>query len=145
MMGEGGRPRVRVRLWDHVGTGLVLEGPTGVVYTQQVGGVRCLHPQVEGLFVPLGNDLDENGCLLGPQERLDTLFSGHGAHVDEALADRLDAVFREPRWGVELRVDRSRLAESWEAWVAVRVEGGADLVTGWPMPCGGFLTWCNSD
>src|SRR5262249_69352 len=39
------------------GLGLIIRWPSGVRYTSQVAGHACEHPMVEGVFVPLFDDL----------------------------------------------------------------------------------------
>lgn len=50
-------PHVRVRLWDHVGTGIIIRWPSGIVYEQQMGGKSCSVGEMEGIFVPVRNDV----------------------------------------------------------------------------------------
>lgn len=148
-----------VHLWDAVGLGLIIEWPSGVLYSNQTGGTACLHPTVEGFYVPLSNDrLDENDRLLSPETELLTWFQGSkhaGAGATSGL-DVEDAVFITQlldRWrlGAAVQIDMPRLAESHEAWVHVIVRPRQDQLG--PLPMRGFddearsgiLTWCNSD
>ncbi len=43
----------RAELHNLAGLGLIVECPSGIVWTNQVGGAWNLHPEVEGLFVPI--------------------------------------------------------------------------------------------
>ena len=45
-----------IELWESVGLGLIVEMPSGVLYSNQTGGFSCLHPAIEGVFLPLRND-----------------------------------------------------------------------------------------
>ena len=98
--------------------GLIILAKTGVYYTNQAAGVACLHPIVEGYFVPfyLGyeNWRELNWEL---QELGDSIGTWLGLTTDDA--DKLDSLFE--RYGVPLRVERSLLESSYEAWVYVRV------------------------
>jgi hypothetical protein len=45
-----------IELWESVGLGLIVEMPSGVLYSNQTGGFSCLHPSTEGVFLPIRND-----------------------------------------------------------------------------------------
>ena len=53
-----------IKLWDSVGLGLVIIYPSGVRYTNQTGGTSCWHPQEEGVFVPLRDEMVDQEDLL---------------------------------------------------------------------------------
>jgi len=93
-------------------------GKTGVYYTNQAGGVSCLHPIEEGYFVPFplgyGNWLELN---LDLQELGDSIGSLMGLSPEDA--DELDSLFEVHK--VPLKVERTLLESSYEAWVYVRV------------------------
>lgn len=143
---------VRVLLWEHVGTGLIIAAPTGVVYVNQVGGIACEQRELEGLFVPIGNDVSSDGQLISAENELFDAFRGAGERFSVAAADRFDALleaYGRAHWipmGL-VRADRERLAESTEAWVHVVVEGGDPgmPVSGIRWPARAILTWTNSD
>ncbi|MFD4671365.1 DUF6210 family protein [Lentzea sp. NPDC058450] len=124
--------------WTYV----VVEAPTGVVYSNQYGGTACRHGRAEGFLVPV------NG--LGALDVLRPLFEkelrGAGAWGHEwtgAQVDQLrDAVGRLTYWACDAsdevpttpRLDESRLQEADEAWLPVITPDGP-----------GILVWCNSD
>lgn len=118
--------------------GLVIEHPTGVHWTAQVGGYACLHPVVEGFFLPLES---------GPVEELREFFYGESGPwkgwcsegIDEKTANWLD-----PQLPKGLRVDRDRLDEGRESWIPV-VGTISDWLGGNVGTIHGFLTWENSD
>src|SRR5262245_12279282 len=99
---------------------LIVKRPSGVLYTNQVGGVCCLKPAEEGVLVPLGINCD----IL---DKLAAYFSLHQGRLDSSDADALDAILRTPEAPFVvtptffLEVDRSRLGESVEAWLHVTV------------------------
>lgn len=147
-----------LHLWDTVGLGVVLAHPSGVRYSNQTGGHACLHPELEGVYVPVRNDVEtEGGRFLSPEQELFDHFmgpkhAGRGARngLDEEDADLMDAVLRKHGLDRVMHVDRTRLADSHEAWVFVlvtgEVGGGLDLFEGFgPYPRPGVLTWANSD
>jgi hypothetical protein len=148
----------KARLWESVGLGLIVEWPSGVVFSNQTGGTTCLQPEFEGVFVPLRNDCQLPGeRLLSPETELVAYFEGpkhRGAGairgLDEGDVQFIGSVLAKWRLGAFIAVDSSRLAESHEAWVHVIV--GADdrahelsLFEFAPYPRRGVLTWSNSD
>lgn len=149
---------ISINLLDAVGLGLIIECPTGIIYSNQVGGTSCLHPTLEGVYVPLRNDVDqENSTLISPENELWNYFSGPphdstGATrgLTTADADIIDAVLVRWRLDTIIAVDRERLKESCEAWVCVLVLGEDEEMIGvfrglgqYPVP--GVLTWTNTD
>ena len=126
--------------------GLIVKAATGVLYSNQAGGFACLHPEVEGFFVPLRTPFG-----MRELNALQDLFpSGFDAEdgMDEETAERIDRLLT--RQGLKcIRVDRSKLAESWEAWVHVTVSGELDykvpLEGATPARLEAVLTWPNSD
>lgn len=150
--------KARARLWENVGLGLIVDWPSGVVFSNQTGGTSCLQPEFEGVFVPLRNDCELPGDrLLSPESELVAYFEGpkhRGAGairgLDKSDAEFIGSVLAKWRLDDFIAVDSSRLAESHEAWVHVVVRGnepGADLplFDFAPYPRRGVLTWSNSD
>ena len=150
-----------ISLLDCVGTGLIIQHPSGVTYSNQTGGTACLHPEQEGVYVPLRNDISvPENKLLSPETALLDYFEGPkhrgiGATngLDAEDADFIDGVLRDWRMADFLEVDRGRLRDSHEAWVYVRIKHDEDtgraflsLFHGFaPYPKLGVLTWTNSD
>ena len=137
---------------------LIGHAGTGVIYSNQAGGIVCLHPEIEGAFVPFGNDVVYEGRrFLSPENDLESYFAGPkhcgaGATngLDEADADFIDGVLQKAQVSHWIAVDRNRLEESCEAWVCVTVlEDEASpfsICSGFgPYPKKGVLTWVNSD
>ena len=141
-----------VRLWEHAGTGLIVSYPTGVVYSNQVGGHACYQQELEGFFVPVANDcgLAPNGSLRSPETELFAYFSqnptfGEFTEKDAAAVESAFANF--PIWS-GIKVDREKLDQSHEAWVYVNVTfaslpGG--LIEGLSDTFDAILTWTNTD
>ena len=147
-----------VLLDEHVGLGLIVEFPTGVTYSNQAGGYSCLHPELEGVFIPLRNDcLVEGNQLLSPTLALEEYFTGakwrgSGAvdGIDQEDADFIDGLLKSYRLSHCIHVDRTRLSESCEAWVHAEVTADeaaeTPLFSGLgPYPRSGVLIWQNSD
>ncbi len=148
-----------ISLIGHAGTGVIIEHPTGVIYSNQAGGTACLHPEIEGTFVPFGNDvlIEQGRRLLSPQDDLESYFEGpkhRGTGATNGLdaedADFIDGVLQRAHVRQWIEVDRDRLKESCEAWVFVTVLGDESspfpICSGFgPYPKRGVLTWVNSD
>ena len=151
-----------IRLYGHAGTGVIIEHPTGVIYSNQSGGTACLQPEIEGAFVPFGNDVLLDGHrFISPEDDLDVHFvgpkhEGTGATLvmDEEDADVIDSILAKARVDQWIKVDRSRLQDSCEAWVFVTVMQDeqdkesvvSSICSGFgPYPKCGVLTWTNSD
>lgn len=142
-----------VRLYEHSGTALVIPHTTGIIYSNQAGGLACLQPDVEGFLAPIANDvgLAPAHDFRSPENELFRYFKklhSCGAPLTEMDAIKIESVMHElPLWG-GLSVDRERLAESIEAWVFVRIVdiGHKPIpVDGLPYPVDAILTWTNSD
>jgi hypothetical protein len=153
----GGRQmKPTIELWESVGLGLIVEIPSGVLYSNQTGGFSCLHPSAEGVFLPIRND-HSFWELLSPERELLAYFEGpkhRGAGATEGLdvddADFIDSVLAGVRLADVVQVDRERLAESQEAWVRVLLTGEEPEETKLfrdlgPYPRNAVLTWGNSD
>jgi hypothetical protein len=144
-------PQITVDLLGHTGTGLILEHPTGITYVNQAGGVYCLQPSCEGIFVPWYNDVElDSSKLISPELALSDLpWEIASSKMSAAAADGVDAVLRATSAFQGIRVDRDRLAESYEAWVHVVIEPPhqlGNIVWGVePFPRAAVLIWTNSD
>ncbi len=145
---------------DAAGLGLIIAFPSGVVYSNQTGGTSCLHPECEGIYIPLRNDTEEGASeggrdrqLRSPEHELVEYFfrgkyEGSGATwgLDEEDAIFIESVLAKWDLGECVRIDRDRLVESHEAWVHVTVVGEHQAFSGFgPYPRSGILTWTNSD
>jgi hypothetical protein len=149
-----------VLLHDAVGTGLIIEWPTGVYFAAQAGGTACLLPTLEGLYLPIANDIEApSGRLVSPEWRLEEYFvgaphcgSGATGGLDEDDARCIDSILHGWKAASCLTVDRRRLSQSMEAWVHVLIDMAAAsdpqlaLMRDFePAPTQGVLVWCNSD
>jgi hypothetical protein len=146
--------KVIVRLWDHVGTGIIIGCPSGIVYANQTCGQANCDLAMEGIFVPVGNDTSLDGKLLSAEIRLNDYFRGaphlgngavHG--ITDADAALVESALHENLLLRNLTVDRQRLHESYEGWVCLRIdrpESQPPLFEGLsPFPLSGVLTWSN--
>lgn len=126
------------------GVGLIITRPSGVLYENQAEGYACSHPRAEGVFLPLPVRPGASE-LWGLQQH----FTGKWGPIDEGSARTVDRILL--RNGHKyLKVNRARLAESYEAWIHVLIDepeissiaGG--VIEGFGK-CEGILTWPNSD
>ncbi len=134
-------PRFTIDLWDNESPGLIIACPSGVTYTNQVGGYSCHHPELEGIFVPLRGSIAEklNAYFTGPKWNGRCYDS-----IDEETAGFIDSVLRDIDLGGSLCVNREKLEESCEAWIWVKLSRNSLLWLG--LDEGeGVLTWENSD
>ncbi len=129
------------------GLGLIIQVPSGVLFTSQVGGVATLFPRIEGIFVPLIEERMDHQSLLrahfiGPKWR-GQCYAG----IDQDDADVVDRVLSLSFQTAGITVDRSRLADSCEAWIYVTITDQTDdhLPYAGFGSCKGVLTWINSD
>jgi hypothetical protein len=135
------KPIISLNEFD--GLGLIVNFPSGVIYTNQVAGYACLHPKAEGVFVPLPVDAGRSGIYSLQQH-----FRGGWRPIGVSDADIVDGILKRNGYSY-LEVNRSKLGESYEAWINVLI--GRASEGGWPSPAEGFegrtgvLTWQNSD
>jgi Family of unknown function (DUF6210) len=131
---------------------LIVEHPSGVRYSNQVGGFTCDRPELEGVLAPV--EVSEE-----VKERIQGLPYPGTLGITSEIADAIDALLAAP-CSYHLRVDRERLGESQEAWVFVIIASTERCTREWPPPetdpttghlygfgpaARGVLTWINSD
>lgn len=123
---------------------LILDYASGVKYGNQAGGVMCYQGVLEGVLAPLGVDRGGSDRVMGLP------YPGAVDGISAEIADVIDAVLAAAPHTAFVTVDRSRLHESWEAWVHVIIDSpdGGDAGKGSVHGFGrtrGVLTWPNSD
>jgi hypothetical protein len=109
----------RIELWEHVGLGLIISWPSGIIFTNQTGGTSCLAPEFEGVFVPIRNNCTEKErTLISPENDLWDYFTGprwRGTGATNGLqeedADFIDGLLQKVRLFPTICVDRSRLRD----------------------------------
>ncbi|MDI7197737.1 DUF6210 family protein [Leptospira santarosai] len=138
-----------VRLWEMETIGLIIEHKTGVLYSNQAGGYACLQPKIEGAFVPIKDP--ENKV----QMKLQKYFTGSkwggwcNERIDEETADFIDSLLGSLYLLSNLKVNRNRMSESYEAWIYVNLfpkneDSEYQIYYGFTGDSG-ILTWKNSD
>ena len=135
----------RIQIWESTSLGLVISCPTGIMVSNQVAGHACYHPEIEGVYLPLQVEADElERHFVGPKWQ-GWCMEG----IDKESADFLDEFLLRNGNTKGIRVDRERLADSWEAWIHVRISAGtgdadSQQFSGFGEATG-VLTWQNSD
>ncbi len=138
-----------IKLYQTNGIGVIVIHKTGVLYSNQVGGYSCLHPEIEGAYIPLNNE------MVAQEKELMAFFTGAkwqgwcSEKIDVETADFIDDILSKSPDTVYLKVDRSKLEMSCEAWVYVKIiptkeERAWSLLKGFKSDTG-VLTWENSD
>lgn len=143
--------RPLIQLYEHTGIGIILFCPSGVRYSNQTGGYACLHPEAEGVYLPLGDGSSPVATDLNGH--FETVWAGHCYDgIDGETADLIDQLLASTPEMDRFRVERDRLADSHEAWIYVRLPAANgvenplfDVVSGFPAGTLGVLTWENSD
>jgi len=145
-----------VAIWDTVGFGIIIGFPTGVLITNQTGGIACLQPKMEGVYVPLANDYKEASKeFLSPEIALTDYFKGvkykgSGAVKGIDLEDVaiINEILTQFNLHKMITIDQEKLSESHEAWVHIKIRHDSDLsiLRGFSEHVlKGVLTWSNSD
>lgn len=116
-------------LYDLQGPALILPLPTGVTYTQQTGGLYCYQRQATGALLPVSEIFLTAALMTAASD--DNLITNQDAN-------EIDKAWAEIGGDIRMVVDRTRLEDSEEAWVRVKIimehyAGNA------------ILTWENSD
>lgn len=133
-----------VKLWELSGAALVVPESTGVFYTNQVNGTACEHPKLEGILIPVNNDmLSSSPEYL--ENQLCSLFDGSWNELTEIKANEINAVLSKFPETKGILVDRDKLFESVESWVYVIAKETEDSCYSGFGELHGILTWQNSD
>ncbi|OED48096.1 hypothetical protein AB832_00370, partial [Flavobacteriaceae bacterium (ex Bugula neritina AB1)] len=118
-----------LQIWDTVGLGIIIEYPTGVLISNQTGGTACLHPKIEGIYLPLANDYNEQTKeFLSPEIALSNHFkrskyNGNGATKGIDLEDvhMIKTILNRSGLDEFIEIDVNRLTESHEAWIRITI------------------------
>ncbi len=111
-----------VELYESLGLGLIFHCESGVIFTSQVGGYSCWQLAEEGIYIPLDDEVQKL------DKKLHDHFTGskwkgwccHG--IDEETADFIDDLLQSSILTKMLTVDRTRLDQSMEAMIYVKVD-----------------------
>lgn len=134
-----------VRLWGIDGAAIIVPEKSGVFYTNHVHGTACLDKTLEGVLIPINNDcLPENH-----EELLESYLRRYFSELNHEFGSEDILSFNKLLWNfpetTAIRVDESKVFESYEAWVHVIVEENTFSDFSGFGTFKGVLTWCNSD
>jgi hypothetical protein len=101
---------------------IVIKAKTGVVYCGQVGGMSCLHPEIEGYVIPIqinfSEELSEKTCEI----------ACWGGSLSEKNIEELNKYFPiKIDDNINILLDVERLPEGTECWLPIRVENTNDI------------------
>lgn len=147
---ETNKPKIEI--WDTVGLGLIINYPSGVLVSNQTGGTSCLHPCIEGIYIPLHNDYSETDKqFLSPEIDLEKYFvgpkymgSGATKGIDKEDISNITEILTKYGLNEFISVDREKMEQSHEAWIYVNIKN-LYLLSNFPVELSGILTWNNSD
>lgn len=109
-------PPRRVELWGlDLQPVLIVEWPSGVVFSNQVGGVGCIHPSLEGILVPLPGAYDLDNDPLCEYREFEPGPDNRAEERDQRVKEWL--VWAELDVPFVPRTDEPL----YEAWIPVRV------------------------
>ena len=134
-----------ILLYELGSLALIVPASTSMVYRNQTGGHACLPSQIEGYLIPF------SGEHSGKRDRLLSYFAGPkwggwcAECIDEETADVIDSILADMPDRDQIRVDRTKLNVSWEAWVHVKIDGPLLGLLEHELPSEAILTWPNSD
>jgi len=125
---------------------LIVSWPTGIHYSNQVGGHACHHPSLEGFLIPILQPIDFDCCSpigWGPLEVSD-------ADAADALLAELTSSWSDYGLmflGYTAKVNRDKLPLSSEAWIWLTLtkDGQGDGLRGLPDELEAVWTFENSD
>ena len=128
---------------DDQGLGLIVLGPSGTLYSNQSGGLACHHPEAEGVYVPLGSTPPELEAHFAAGRWQGRCYAG----IDDETARFVEYQLAEHVFGgrSSVAVDRSRLAESEEAWIFVMILPNGHAILAPHVGARGIVVWQNSD
>ena len=116
---------------DDNGIGLLVEAPTGVIYTNKKGGRRNLTGRMEGFYVPIFCQVHDTGIEL-IESLKDVYFDERGCLTEDGanLVDRILVQSKKHPGGGPftsfLSVNRHKLKESYDGWIHVTLRYRTD-------------------
>jgi len=129
-----------ISLYSLSALGLILDDETSnVTYLNQTSGTLCAQRYARGVFVFVENEVKSLYKVITP-------YMKEKSRLTTEDADFLDAAFSGKLYAKNLLVDRTKLKQSSEAWVHVKINPDAknSCYTGFNA-VSGILTWDNSD
>ena len=131
---------------------IIIPSKSGVFFTNQVNGVSCYHPEIEGILIPIHNDYDFLWLMDFKEKYTDTLeyhltnlIKWNRDDITSDTADKLDNLFQHFKETKGISVDRDKIGKSMESWVWVISKENPDAPYTGFGEFNGILTWPNSD
>ncbi|GAA6170269.1 DUF6210 family protein [Sessilibacter corallicola] len=125
-------------------TALIILNDQGVIYHNQTGGGLCAQPRARRILAPISNDPALSNLHRGSLYYKLTEICRDIVGFDTKLADQIDELLKKEISFDCIKVDRTRLDESMEAWVHIVVGAESINLVGFGE-CKAILTWPNSD
>jgi len=137
---------MRIELLSLTQTVLIIPGKTGVTYTNQVGGTECAYPELEGSIVPVEYDIQLETPMNSLTLKIGKLFpEGNPGDITNDIAENIQFLLDSSPYTKDIKIDRSKLNQSKEAWLHVKVQGSLDDMIDSSIDKVAVLTWSNSD
>lgn len=137
---------MKIELLGLTQTVLLVPENTGIIYTNQVGGTECDHPEMEGFLIPIEYDIQLDNPISSLTFKLCALFpEGNPGIVDRDIAIKIQELLDSSPFTTGVIVDLDKIEESKEAWLYVQVHGTLDDTIEEHSVSGAVLTWPNSD
>ena len=136
----------KVELHELAGVALIVPSDTGIIFTNQVEGLVCSQPEVEGILIPLNNDFACEDYERSLEYKLCDMFAENGwGKLAEDQARDIDLLLQGSPETRGVSVNMDKLSDSVESWVWVLAKeheyscykGFGDFEA--------ILTWPNSD
>ena len=146
-----------ILLYDSLGFGLIINLPTGIIVSNQTGGTSCLQPALEGIYIPVSNDIFiESNFLHSPETELTQHFlsakhkgTGATSGIDLKDVEAIESILEKYNLKDFITVDTAKLSESHEAWIWVKINVDSQnnllLKNFDKSDLSGVITWSNSD
>src|SRR5215475_7401677 len=117
---------------------LVVEAPTGVNFSFQVGGSIHWQRSVQGVVYPIAALGFAGAEMLGGQLHS---IAFELVSISDQEANRIDGLFAGSL-SIELKVDRRKLEDSCDSWIYMRLLRADDWrIQGFVFPLDCILTW----
>jgi hypothetical protein len=140
-----GNQAMKICLWNLEQAALIILQSSGVTYFNQTMGNTCFQSEAEGILAPITNDPPLDNFYVGSLAYKLQKLTGNKHFLEESDAEAIDELLATNLGGDTLQVDRTRLRDSYEAWVFVMIDknNGGDLKDF--AGCKAVLTYPNSD
>ena len=137
---------MKIELLSLTQTALIIPSETGCIYTNQVGGTQCIHPEQKGMLVPIEYDFDLNNAKNSLTLKICKLFpEGTPGIIDIDIANKIQELLNSSPYTLGIEVDFEKLKKSKEAWLFVKISGTLDDTISNCKKTNAILTWPNSD